>query len=716
MAELPSPPACPRCGTDLKLGTLAGLCPRCLLLRGMAEEDPEPDAWAAPAPGGSGERAPRLGEYELLERLSRGGMGVVYRARHPTLERFVALKVLAEGELAGADALYRFRAEVEAAARLDHPHIVPIYEVGEHEGRPFFTMKLLEGGSLAEHIERSRAEPRRAAELVATLARAVHYGHQRGILHRDLKPSNVLLDAAGRPYITDFGVARFLKEEAQVTQSGAVVGTPAYMAPEQAAGRSRHSTTAADVYGLGAILYELLTGRPPFEADTPVATLRKVLEEEPLPPRTLAPRMDRELEAVCLKCLEKEPARRYGSAEELAEELERYLRGEPLMARRIHPLARAWRWCRRHRALAGLLSTAVWLLLVTTVAALSVARVQEVDRRNEELSTNSFAARAMAGTVLFRLEQYSDAVARAAERAELAGALVRGELAALQDFCKALHWGYAEPRGEGELADDPAPFDYWFILDRQGTAVARWPSPPEDFLGRSFEFRDYFQGARRLASQRRHEAYVSRGFASEADKKHRIAVSAPVYDAQGAWRGVIVGMLDTGSSLGSLRLNDTNATDTHAAQRTAMLVTLKDRSRAESQQLTHQCLSHPYIVLLHDGLEPGSTTELDWETTRQLHEARGQLAQVGGTQLQILSPQSIVSLDGYRDPLSEHQGSWVAAFAPVGYTGIGVIVQTPSDAVTALDKALGLRLALWGGAPFVLGALLLGLLLWRSRR
>lgn len=267
------------------------------------------------------------------------------------------------------------------------------------------------------------------------VARAVHHGHLRGILHRDLKPANILLDGEGRPHVADFGVARRLQSKGGPTQSGAVVGTPGSMTPEQAAGQVRQLTTAADVYGLGAILYELLTGRPPFIAETPAQVLRLVLEVEVEAPRALNARVDRDLETLCLKCLEKDPVRRYGSAEALAEELERYLAGEPIQARRTGRLPRAWRWCRRHPALAGLLATVAWLLLATTGAALVVVRIQEGDRRWEALASNAHDARAVAATVLFRLEEYSDLVERASSDPRLRDRLVSRDLPGLRDFC-----------------------------------------------------------------------------------------------------------------------------------------------------------------------------------------------------------------------------------------------------------------------------------------
>jgi serine/threonine-protein kinase len=309
------------------------------------------------------------GDYHLVEEVGRGGMGVVFKARQRVANRVVALKVLRQGPLGEDETVRRFRNEAEIVAQLDHPAIVPLYEVVEGPRGVAFSMKYLEGGSLAEHLPRFASDARAAAQMVATVARAVHHAHQRGVLHRDLKPSNILLDNEGRPYVTDFGLARRVAMDGSLTQSGALVGTPNYMAPEQTSGRKAAVTTLTDVHGLGAVLYTLLAGRSPFQGDSLLETLAQIQQEDPVPPSQHGRPVDRDLETICMKSLAREPQARYVSPEALAEDLERWLAGKPILARPIGRLARTWRWCRRNPAGAALVGA---LVLAATVLAGSI--------------------------------------------------------------------------------------------------------------------------------------------------------------------------------------------------------------------------------------------------------------------------------------------------------------------------------------------------------
>jgi WD40 repeat protein len=390
---MPATVACNKCGATWPADQTPGLCPSCSAPTGAywpgdpqatthreAHTPSQPDRLAQAAPPAGPPRA--FGDYEILGEIARGGMGVVYRARQVSLNRLVALKMIRSQALASEAEVRRFHDEAEIAAGLDHPNLVPIYEVGEHEGQHFFSMKLVEGGSLAQRSQVSKQGQRWAAAVLAMVARAVHHAHQRGLLHRDLKPGNVLLDNDGWPHVTDFGLAKRVGGDSGMTQTGAVLGTPSYMAPEQAMA-TRTLTTAADVYGLGAIFYDLLTGRPPFLGASPLDTLQQVLHTEPVPPRLLSPTLDRDLETVCLKCLHKDPARRYTSAEALAEDLERWLGGEPIRARSVGRLERVIKWARRRPTVATL--AAVVAVAIVALIGSGVYYNRELEARNEDI-------------------------------------------------------------------------------------------------------------------------------------------------------------------------------------------------------------------------------------------------------------------------------------------------------------------------------------------
>jgi TolB-like protein/Tfp pilus assembly protein PilF len=371
---------CGKCGAKFFADAPQEFCSACLLESGLFffEEDQEAsnDESGDDSNSGSmhhnyrsahpGRMLADFGDYELLEEMGRGGQGIVYRARQKSLNRTVALKIVGLGQWATKTHLKRFHLEAEAAASLDHPAIVPIYEIGERDGSCYFSMKLIEGAPLhlaAVHKQNSRW----AANLIAKLARTVHYAHERGVLHRDIKPGNILVDAKGQPHLTDFGLARLVETTDSVTRTREMLGTPSYMAPEQADGQTDRITNATDVYGLGAVLYHLLTGHPPFVGGTAYQTIRLLLESEPRHPRLWNPKLNRDLSTICLKCLEKDPARRYPTALALAEDLERWLKHEPIRARHVRLVARGQKWVRRNPVLAGLLASLVALAIAIGV-------------------------------------------------------------------------------------------------------------------------------------------------------------------------------------------------------------------------------------------------------------------------------------------------------------------------------------------------------------
>src|SRR6267378_3876675 len=358
------PGFCPECGSASRVGR--SLCLSCMLSAGVGVNGHNGDVSAEASTKAEtlddllGELDVcdadwRIGNYQILEEIGRGGMGVIYRARQRHSRRIVALKRILSYHADSQETLARFRREAQAAASLDHPNILPIYEVSEcDDGLPFFSMKFAGGGSLLDAAPALRSEPRRAVALVSKVARAVQYAHAQGILHRDLKPGNIVLDARGEPLVSDFGLAKWLDTSTDLTRTLTIFGTPGYIAPEQARGPAAKLTSAADVYSLGAVLFNLFTGRPPFLGEHALAVIQQAAEKPAPKLRTIAPALDRDLQTICAKCLEREPNARYCSAGDLADDLERWLADRPIVARPVSPPARIWRWSRRNPVVAGM--------------------------------------------------------------------------------------------------------------------------------------------------------------------------------------------------------------------------------------------------------------------------------------------------------------------------------------------------------------------------
>jgi len=456
-----------------------------------------------------------LGDYELLEVLGEGGMGVVYRARQRSAERIVALKVIRPDRLAAAgperrqEAIKRFRIESQAAAALEHDQIVPVYEVGEIDGQPFFSMRFVKGQSLEKLLRDGPLDGGQAAALLEQIARAVHYAHTRKIVHRDIKPRNILLDTDDRPYVADFGLAKSLAAAQELTQTGEVLGTPQYMSPEQARGEAAGS--ASDIYSLGATLYEMLTGRPPFRAATPAETQRQVIDNEPVPPRRLNPAVPRDLETICLKCLEKAPSKRYATAEDLADELERCQQGRPILARPITRPARTWRWCKRNPAVALLSATAVFLLLLLpAVAGFGYLREAEQREIAEQRGQTAEEARIKA-EVSEAAERAAKARAQAAEQeARQAKTQAEQREAAERAAKQRAQDAERETRRTLYVADMKRVEQYWEIsnLGVVRRLLSRYlPKPGEEDL-RSFEWYYWWRQCHQDLMNLKHEGEV----------------------------------------------------------------------------------------------------------------------------------------------------------------------------------------------------------------
>lgn len=690
----PASAACPRCGRPLPAQALAGQCPACLAAALLRPPAPPPvdaeDASDLPR---------RFGDYELLAEVARGGMGVVFRARQISLNRTVAVKMILAGQLSGDAAVKRFRAEASAVARLQHPGIVAAHEVGEVAGTHFFSMDFVDGRSLADMSRTAPLPARRAARYVRDAAEAIEHAHRHDILHRDVKPSNLLIDQDDRVRVTDFGVACCLEAGADATASGAVLGTPSYMSPEQASGHRSRQGPAADVYSLGATLYALLTGRPPFQADTPLETLRQVVNEAPARPRVLNRNIPADLETIALKCLRKEPAQRYASAQALADDLRRFLEGQPILARRASQLDRVWRWTRRNPALAALTFFSVLLALVlATAATLRLADAQSAATRLAERNAAALSACAadaarQAERMRFELRELSRPVLEFARDASLVAAMGRGEISVAEAQLHRAAAAMNAAESDARWVNRAAPFESWFLLDTNGVLLARWPARPGPT---SFADRDYLHGAMdNAAASGLGAVHVSHVYRSRVDGLHKVGLSVAVTEG-GRVLGVVMASLSTADTA---PLNDD-------ARKTALLARLDpEPGDAATNQL---------VVLLHPAYSakvPAVVLSADEFKDFPQPSAGRELAE----------PETKTSAAAYRDPVASrdaaYAGEWLAGLAVVGNTGLLLVNQVRPLAPSAEDRALARDERFWKGAGVGLATVvvlpLLLVLLWR---
>lgn len=621
------------------------------------------------------DHARQFGDYELLEELGRGGMGVVYKAHQQGLDRVVALKMLREGRFASSADRERFHREAQILSRLDHPNIVPVLDVGMLDGRDFFTMKWVDGGSLVQHLERLKVDHRAAAEVMIAAAHAVHYAHQRGILHRDIKPANVLLDAQHGVHVTDFGLSQLAEVDTGLTRSGDIIGTPRYMSPEQASGEAV-LTVAADVYSLGAILFELLTGVPPHVGRTVREVLDSVISGHVSPPRQLNAEIDTDLQTICLRCLEREPERRYPSAKAFAEDLERWLSGEPIKARPSTRFERGLRWCGRHPLATGLLACALILFLLAPIAVFVVLNELERKLSATMLENNRYAAQHVSNAVLRKLHDLAETASELANDREMSEALERADYDALQQRIESLQRANADAyrQKHGPLAD--VPFKNLMVLDARGISRARGPAR-DAWVGREFGWRDYFSVAfhRSRAPLEGTDAYISHVYHSAIDHYYKFAISVPIKPLdprKDEPLGVFVATITSAATL------DLAVTDDR--QHKAVLVGQFDRSSPPGNIDTAE--SNPFAVVLVHWLydSPGvNAIPVKNEILREMLTSR--------------PPVPLRESSTYFDPVS--QDHWLASFASVPNTPLVVALQTPISDSREVSRVLTTRAGAW---------------------
>jgi eukaryotic-like serine/threonine-protein kinase len=614
----------------------------------------------------------RFGEYELLgEPIGSGGMGVVYRARLMGTSLVVALKQVRVQ--AGASTT-RFREEIETAARLKHPNIVPVYHVGEHSGRPFFTMALIEGGSLDQKMKLLRDDFPAIAKVVRQVARAVHYAHQRRVLHRDLKPSNILIDEAGDPHVADFGLATRLTESGATVDILPVEGSLPWMAPETLRVDSI-LTTAVDVWAIGVILFELLTGERPIASQHPKQMMEAILSQ-PIPEiRQLNPRVPRDLEAVCRRCLERDPEKRYESASAIALELDRWLRDEPVRARRTSRTERLARWTRRNPAEA--IGVVLLMVLLTTAAVIAwgLAHEQDVQTRRVVCEDNEYAAELAAGAFLRRIDQQRVNIQ---ELASDRGLLQACESVDHREMTRLLRQAVEAPNSTGSLE-----MASLYVLDGSGRMQAIWPERTQ-IVGEDFSYRDYFHGALARAHLKgRERVHLSRVYRAKNDSLDKLAVSIAFQPKVGGPNWVLAATIPTDPTFG-LGVHDDH-------RHKVVLLAPRETERDATQDLTMQ-----YSVIVHPSYARGDESiDFPKDGLRKVFRSDGQ--------------PRFAPIDDYLDPVRirypDCDGRWLAGFAQVEGTDLIVLVQQRYDDAVGLNRSLLRRLFLWLSGGLLLGFL-----------
>ncbi|HTN91311.1 MAG TPA: serine/threonine protein kinase [Sorangium sp.] len=584
------------------------------------------------------------------DELGRGGMGIVYRALDSLSGRAVALKIIRDRSFASRDARKRFENEIRAQCTFEHPNIVKIYHVGVHDGCMYFTMQLMAPKTLAERRADFK-DPHDAARLLEKVALAAHACHERNILHRDLKPSNILFDDNEEPHLADFGIAKRLDTDSG-TATGMIVGTPCYMAPEQANGRSNKIGATADVWSLGVILYELLVGRTPFAGDA-TEVLRRCREEEPPSPVEIRKDLPRDLSAICMTCMRNEPTLRYPSAAALAADLRRWLEGKPTLARPCGLPRRMLRWCGRHRAVLG--AVGVFALIASARFRLTHAQTQE-QALSAALANNAIIAEVMADSLRAEITSHGRIVRSLANEPLPRWLLLDMDWRGLVNYCQNQQSLYG--------------FSVLSVLDEEGTLRAEWPPPPPSRRSANHAWRDYFRGARELAATETQNVYVSRAFRQLPGREFMLAISAPLRHEDGSFLGVVAATISLESSFDILR---------RIRYCGATLVSLRDRDSDTSDPPSPQ---DEYVFLIHNGVNHSHVFPSD--RNGKLHLLRSRLPPFEA-RTEVMG---IVETDGeYVDPLSgSNEDRWLAAFAPVEGTNLTVIIQTRRDGRAQVDE------------------------------